>query len=178
MSHRASVAVRTARYVTAAVFAISFAGAPVVAVASGAPAGAASGTVTVNKQSVTMKFVYAHEVEGFFDPKKKDVEVLLSDVALSAKAKAMATERARLAQAGKLHAFEITINRSGKAISRSFRNKAFVGPSPSGIDSSDVLTVKKFAAKSIDATYKSSAEHDFFGDSYAFDVTFRADIVA
>ena len=156
---------------------ISLAAASAVLPVSAASASTASGTVTVNKHKVTMRFVYAHEVKGFFDPAKKDVEVVLSDVALSAKAKADWSERTRLATAGKLRTFEITIDRSGKAISTSFRNKAFTGPSPSGIDSSDVLTVKRLAAKSIDATYKSSSGHEFFGDTYEFDVAFRADVV-
>ena len=143
---------------------------------SSSGSGSASGMVTVNDKTSKMAFAYAREVKGFFDPTKPDIEVILSDVALSAKALISFGERGRLADAGKIHTFEITINRSGKPLSSAFYNNGFGGPSPSGLDSSDSLTVKKLAATSIDAKYKSSKVHEFFGSKYSFDVTFKAPI--
>ena len=141
-----------------------------------AGSGSASGTVTVNEKTSKIAFAYAHEVKGFFDPTKPDIEVILSDVALSAKALTSFGERGRLADAGRIHTFEITINRSGKPVSSAFYNNGFGGASPSGLDSSDALTVKMLAAASIDAKYKSSGVHEFFGNRYSFDVAFQASI--
>ena len=141
-----------------------------------AGSGSASGMVTVNDKTSKMAFAYAREVKGFFDPTKPDIEVILSDVALSAKALTSFGERGRLADAGRIHTFEITINRSGKPVSSAFYNNGFGGASPSGLDSSDALTVKMLAAASIDAKYKSSGVHEFFGNRYSFDVAFQASI--
>lgn len=140
------------------------------------PSNSASGTVTVNDKTSKIAFAYAREVKGFFDPTKPDIEVILSDVALSAKTLSSFGERGRLADAGQIHTFEITINRSGKPVSSAFYNNGFDGPSPSGLDSSDKLTVKTLAATSIDAKYKSSDVHEFFGSKYSFDVAFKAPI--
>ncbi len=136
--------------------------------------GKASGTLTVNGKTTKVAFAYARSVPGFFDKNTKDVEVILSDVALDAKALGDEFVRIDMAKNGKLHAFEITIDASGAPISTSWRHDGFKGPTPSGLSSADVFTKKVFDGKIVDGSYKSAAGDEFFGNTYAFDVTFRA----
>ncbi len=138
--------------------------------------GRAEGTLTVNGKTTKLAYAYARAVPGSFDKTKEDVQVILSDVPLAGKALEDTFERIQMAEAGKLHAFEITINAEGKPISTSFLDDAFKGPSPGGLSTGDVFTKKVFDGKSVEASYRSAKEHEFFGNKYAFDVTFRAEI--
>src|SRR5512140_3640725 len=138
--------------------------------------GKAEGTITVNGKPTKLSFAYARAVKGFFDKTKEDVEVVLSDVPLEGKALEDQFERMHMAEAGKLHAFEITLNAEGTPISTAFRHNGFKGPSPSGLSSEDVFTKKTFDGSTVDARYKSAKTHEFFGNTYAFDVAFQTDI--
>ena len=102
--------------------------------------------------------------------------MILSDVPLEAKALEDQFERIKLADAGKLHAFEITLNAEGKPISTAFRDNGFKKASPSGLSSADVFTKKVFDGKTVEGTYKSAKESEFFGETYSFDVAFKAPI--
>jgi hypothetical protein len=137
---------------------------------------AASGTVTVNGTTTQIRYGYAHQVKGFFDPKKNDVEIVLSDAPLSGAALTDSFARGKLAADGKVHTFEVTIDSKGTPVSSSFHHNGFKGPSPSGLDSSDLFTKKTLTIKLVDARYKSAEDHEFFGNKYAFDVTFRLPI--
>lgn len=138
--------------------------------------GKAAGTLTVNGKTTNVAFAYARSVPGFFDKGTNDTEVIVSDVPLDAKALADNFARSDLAQAGKLHAFEITIDASGKPISTAWRHNGFSGPVPSGLSSADVFTKTVLDGKVVEGNYKSAAPGEFFGSTYAFDVTFRATI--
>ena len=138
--------------------------------------GKAEGKLTVNGKTTDVKYAYASAEPGFFDKTKEDVIVIVSDVPLEAKVYEDQFERIKMADAGKLHAFEITIDAGGKPISTVFRHNGFKGPSPSGLSSADVFTKKTFDGKTIEGRYKSAKQHEFFGSTYAFDVSFKADI--
>jgi hypothetical protein len=138
--------------------------------------GKAEGTITVNGKTTKLAHAYARAVKGFFDKTKEDVEVILSDVPLEGKALEDQFERIHMADAGKLHAFEITIDADGKPISTAFRDNGFRKASPSGLSSEDVFTKKVFDGKTVEGRYKSAKPHEFFGDTYSFDVSFRADV--
>ena len=138
--------------------------------------GKAEATITVNGKTMKLAYAYARAVKGFFDETKEDVEVVLSDVPLDAKALKEQFERMKMADAGKLHAFEITINAEGTPITTTWRHNGFKGPIPSGLSSADVFTKKTFDGKTVDGRYKSAKEKEFFGNTYSFDVAFRADI--
>ena len=117
------------------------------------------------------------KIKGFFEPKSNDIEVVLSDVPLTGAALTDSFERMKLAAKGTIHTFDIIVNAAGVPISSSFRHNGFVGPSPSGFDSSDIFTKKMYSTKAIDARFRSADVHEFFGDTYAFDVSFRLPIV-
>jgi hypothetical protein len=113
-------------------------------------------------------------VPGFFDENSKDTQVIVSDVPLEGEALTDEFVRIDLAKAGKLHAFEITIDATGTPISTAWRHNGFDGPMPSGLSTADVFTKKVLDDKVVAGSYKSAAEAEFFGNTYAFDVTFRA----
>ena len=144
--------------------------------ASPAENGRAEGTITVNGQTTRLAYAYARAVKGFFDKTKEDIEVVLSDVPLDGKALEDQFERMRLADSGKLHAFEITIDSEGAPISTSWRHNGFTRVSPSGLSSADAFTRKVFDGRTVDGHYASAKPHEFFGNTYSFDVAFRANI--
>ena len=139
------------------------AGVSVLASRVAAAEGKAEGTLTINGTTTNVKYAYASAGPGFFDKTKEDVTVIVSDVPLDAKALEDQFERIHMADAGKLHAFEITIDAEGKPISTAFRHNCFKGPSPSGLSSEDVFTKKTFDGKTVDGRYKSAKPHEFFG---------------
>jgi hypothetical protein len=138
--------------------------------------GTAEGTLTVNGKTTKVAFAYSRSVPGFFDPNANDIQVIVSDVPLDAKALADEFVRIDMAKAGKLHAFEITINAAGAPVSTAWRHDGFNGPMPSGLSSDDVFTKKVLDGNVVEGSYKSAKDEEFFGNIYAFDVTFRAAI--
>ncbi len=159
----------------AAAFAVMACLSPTQVWPQAAPAdGKAEGTLTVNGKVTKVAFAYARSVPGFFDKAVNDTLVIVSDVALDAKALGDDFARIKLADKGKLHAFEITIDASGKPISTVWRSNAFKGPAPSGLSSADVFTKTVLDDKFVEGGYKSAEPGEFFGSTYAFDVTFRA----
>ena len=162
---------------TAMVFAASSLLAPLLAATDGhaEPAeGTASGTLTVNGRTTQVAYAYARSVPGFFDKNTMDTQVIVSDVPLDAAALSDPFVRGDLADAGKLHAFEITIDASGTPISTAWRDNGFKGPQPSGLSSADVFVKTVLDEKVVAGSYKSAEAAEFFGNTYAFDVTFRA----
>ena len=138
--------------------------------------GKAEGTFTVNGKTIKVAYAYARSVPGFFDKNTNDTQVIVSDVPLDAAALADDFVRIGLAKEGKLHAFEITIDASGTPVSTAWRHNGFEGPMPSGLSSDDVFTKKVLDGKTVEGSYKSAAPAEFFGNTYAFDVAFRATI--
>lgn len=138
--------------------------------------GKAEGTLTVNGKTTTVAYAYARSVPGFFDKSTNDTQVIVSDVPLDEKAQTDEFVRNDLADAGKLHAFEITIDATGTPISTTWRHNGFTGPTPSGLSSADLFTKKVLDSNSVEGSYKSAEVSEFFGNTYAFDVTFRAAI--
>jgi hypothetical protein len=138
--------------------------------------GKAEGTLTVNGKTTKVAYAYARSVPGFFDKNTNDTLVIVSDVPLDDGALSDDFARIDLAKAGKLHAFEITIDATGTPVSTAWRHSGFDGPMPSGLSSADVFTKKALDGKIVDGSYKSAEQAEFFGNTYAFDVTFRASI--
>jgi hypothetical protein len=138
--------------------------------------GTASGTLTVNGETVKVAYAYARAVPGFFDKSTMDTQVIVSDVPLDEKALSDGFIRGDLAEAGKLHAFEITLDATGTPISTAWRHNGFTTPAPSGLSSADPFTETVLDGKVVGGNYKSAEEAEFFGNTYSFDVTFRAAI--
>jgi hypothetical protein len=150
---------------------------------AGPAAGAASGTLTVNGMTTPVAYAYARAAPGFFDASSTDTLVIVSDVPLDAAALGDAAARNALADAGKLHAFEITIDAAGMPVSTAWRHNGFRGPSPSGVSSADLFALRRgFVGEGtrvrggavVEGRYKSAAPAEFFGNVSLFDVAFRA----
>ena len=137
--------------------------------------GKAEGTLTVNGKTAKLAHAYAWAEPGFFDKKKEDVHLVLSDVPLPPKALADTFEMIHMADAGTLHAMEVVFDADAKVISTSFRDKGFKA-SPSGVSSDDAFEKKTFDATTVAGRFRSAKPHEFFGDVYAFDVTFDAPV--
>ncbi len=90
-------------------------GVAVLAPRAAAAEGKAEGKLTVNGKTTDVKYAYAWAGPGFFDKTKEDVTVIVSDVPLDAKALEDEFERIHMADAGKLHAFEITFGADAQA---------------------------------------------------------------
>ncbi len=138
--------------------------------------GKAEGTLTVNGKPTKVAYAYARSVPGFFDKNTNDTQVIVSDVPLDTTALGDDFARDDLAKAGKLHAFEIIIDATGNPVSTAWRHNGFRGPMPGGLSGDDVFTKKVLDDKSVEGSYKSAEAAEFFGNTYAFDVTFRAAI--
>jgi hypothetical protein len=138
--------------------------------------GKAEGTLTVNGKTTKVAFAYARSVPGFFDKNTNDIQVIVSDVPLDANALTDEFVRARLAKEGKLHAFEITIDAAGTPVSTAWHHDGFKGPMPSGLSTADLFTKKVLDGKVVEGSYKSASAGEFFDNTYAFDVTFRATV--
>jgi len=138
--------------------------------------GKAEGTLTVNGKTIKVAYAYARSVPGFFDKNTNDTQVIVSDLPLEGEALTDEFVRIGLAKEGKLHAFEITIDATGTPVSTAWRHDGFDGPMPSGLSTADVFTKKVLDDKVVEGSYKSAAEEEFFGNTYEFDVTFRAAI--
>ena len=102
------------------------AGVAAVAPRAVAAEGKAEGKLTVAGKSTVVKYAYASAGPGFFDKTKEDVTVIVSDVPLDAKALEDEFERMKMADAGKLHAFEITIDAEGKPISTAMNGVVYM----------------------------------------------------
>jgi hypothetical protein len=144
--------------------------------ANGLADGKADGTITVNGKKTKVAFTYARFVPGIFDKNVNDIQVIVSDVALDAKAQADQFTRIRLGDSGKLHAFEIVVKADGAPVSTAWRHNGFKGPQPSGLSTEDVFTKNVLDDKVIEGSYKSAKDGEFFGNAFSFDVSFRAAI--
>lgn len=179
LTRRAALSAAAFTLLTAPFATRAFADTDPVAVSDGpAPLtdGKAEGTLTVNGKTTKVAFAYARSVPGFFDKNVNDTLVIVSDVALDAKALADEFARSKLASAGKLHAFEIVIGAEGKPVSTSWRHNGFKGPTPSGLSTADVYTKSILDAKTVEGSYQSEAGKEFFGNTFGFNIRFRAAI--
>jgi hypothetical protein len=137
-----------------------------------------SGSITVNGVVHEMHFGYARTIPAIFDEGASDVEVVLSDVPLNELAQTDPKERQRLVDTGSLHGIVMLTDPTRVPISTQLLDDGFVGPSPSGLDSSDVFKAELTDSQTIRATYTSSDTHEgFAGDQFAFDVSFDLFII-
>lgn len=139
--------------------------------------GKAEGTLTVGKTPVKLAFAYAQATAGFFDKKKDDVVVILSDVALSGAALTDPFERRKMEKEGKLRCVEAILNSEKQAINVTVRDKQFGGPPVSGGSTDDVFEAKTFDGKTAAGRlYRKKPGASFDDVPYTFDVTFSAPI--
>jgi hypothetical protein len=141
--------------------------------ASGQP-GKADGQFTLGGKPVKLAYAYASAGPGFFDKKKDDIQVILTDVPLTGAALTDDFARIDLAKAGKLHCLEVTIDAAKAPISVTLRHQALKMPQ-SGGSSYEVFEAKTFDGKTISGRFYRKQPGMTFDDiPYTYDVTFEA----
>jgi len=140
-------------------------------------AGKADGSYTVGGKTTKLSYAYAMAQKGFFDEKKEDVMVILSDVALSPTALADQFERMKMAADGKLHALELTVNSEKQVTSGTLLHEAFSkyqgSVSVAGMHQFDATT---FDGKTIAGKLSTSRPSDFQKIAFQYAATFEAPI--
>ena len=114
---------------------------------------------------------------GFFDKTKEDVDRDRQRRAArreGARGRVRAHPHGRRGQASRVrdHASTRTASRSRRRSATTDSRKRARAASPARTSS----TKKTFDGKTVEGRYKSAKPHEFFGNTYAFDVSFKADI--
>lgn len=134
----------------------------------------ASGELTVNGQTFTLRHSYASAQPAFFDRALEDIHVLLSDVPLPDAALESPFQLARLARAGGVHAVEVVLNASGEPISGALYIAAFDGlASVSGMHRFERATLERLR---VAGRLFTEAPQTFAGVTYRYDARFSAPI--
>lgn len=141
------------------------------------PAGSADGTLTVGDKTTKFAFAYAKAEKGFFDEKKEDIVVILSDVPLSPDALADQFERMKMAREGKLHAVELRIDSDKQVTSGTLLHEAFAkfqgSVSATGMHRFDATA---FDGKTAAGKLATSRPSDFRDIPFSYSATFEAPI--
>jgi hypothetical protein len=138
--------------------------------------GKATGQVTVGGKPTTLTYAYATATTGFFDKKKDDVVVILSNVPLDQKAITDDFSRMDMVRAGKLTSVEVTIDASKTPISVTIRHST-LKPAQSGGSTADKFEVKTFDGKTIAGrVYRTAPGMSFADIPFNYDITFEAAI--
>lgn len=114
---------------------------------------------------------YAYAAEGFFDKKKDDTVVLLSDRPLTGAEARDEFGIRRKAEAGQLNFVKVVINDAGQLISFVCGSPAFKAI-PSGGGTEHVFE-GKVDGKSIAGSVRTKSEQEFFGTKYEYQATFN-----
>jgi hypothetical protein len=140
-------------------------------------AGTADGTYTVGAKTTKLTYAYAIAKKGFFDEKKEDILVILSDVPLSQAALDDPFERMHMARDGKLHGLELTVNSDKLVTSGTLLHEAFVkfqgSVSATGMHQFDAKT---FDGKTAAGKLSTSRPSDFQDIAFQYQATFEAPI--
>lgn len=134
----------------------------------------ASGKLTINGKTVQLTHVYALAEKGIFDSKKEDVKVLLTDVAVPDSAIGDDLALNDLAQQGKLHGIQVTIDSDKQPVAGQLYHTALEG-------SASVAGMHKFTSKTFDGhtvagTLAMEKPDSFMGVTFQYSATFDAQI--
>lgn len=134
------------------------------------------GQMKVDGKTVKFTNVYAFATEGFFDKKKDDTVVMLTDLALTEKQLLDEFGLRHMAEEGKLNCVRATINSAGQMVSFLVGSAAFKAI-PSGGSTEQVFEGTN-DGKTIAGKVYTKGEQTFFGTKYQYDATFRATVKA
>lgn len=136
--------------------------------------GSASGRLTLNGETVALKYAYANAQPGFFDKSTEDVRVLLSDVPLPEAARVDVFERIHLGRDGAARVVEVVLDAERHPISGAIYAPAFEGTvSMTGMHR---FEVQRFDRTGIAGRLFVEGTHEFQGVTFQYDATFSADI--
>jgi hypothetical protein len=149
--------------------------------AAGQPATTAdtvSGSLEVAGKKVTITHGFAQAKKGFFDETMNDIQVVLCDAVVPVGSTREEFARRELADAGKVHCVENTINAKNQVINFSLRHNAFK-MSPSGGSTSAIFEPKVVTATRIEGRIRTTETMKSFEDiPYSYDVQFSLTVAA
>jgi len=133
----------------------------------------AEGELIVNGKTVQLIHAYAVTQKGFFDPKKEDVKVILTDVPVPEDVLSDDnTALDGLALQGKLHGVRVVLDSEKNPVSGSIYHSAFKGSA--SMTGMHKFTPKIFDGKTIAGTLAMAAPDDFMGVTFQYNATFEA----
>jgi hypothetical protein len=135
----------------------------------------AAGNLTVSGQTTKLTQAYAYSTKGFFDEKKDDTVVLLTDRALPESQLRDAFALRRLAEEGKLCFVQETINSAGQIINFTVGHRAFK-MSPSGGSTEHRFEGKQEGKTISGKVYTRGLQESFGGTKYEYTASFQVAI--
>ena len=142
-----------------------------------------SGTFTVKGKTTNFAHVTCYWKPNFFDPAKKDLFVLFSDVPIPAgsipKNDDGISKIASLVREGKVHALELHLSPVTRRLDEAENAAVYhVGLSPGrhGMSGMHVFEAKTFDARTVEATSRTEKEEDDGGVRWRYEVRFRVTI--
>ena len=148
-----------------------------VSVSASAESGIARGKLTVSGKTTPLAYAYARSQKGFFDKTKEDILVILSDVPIPEEALADEFARHKMAEAGKLHAVEVTLNSEKQPVSGGLLHEAF---SKTGgyvsVAGMHEFKATAFDGKRVAGTLGMEKPNEFMGNTFEYSATFDAPV--
>jgi len=133
------------------------------------------GKLTVAGQTTKLTQVYAYSTKGFFDEKKDDTVVLLTDRAITDAQLRDGFALRRLAEEGKLSFVQETISTAGQIVNFTVGHRAFK-MSPSG-GSTEHRFEGKLDGKTVSGkVYTRGLQESFGGTKYEYTASFQAPV--
>jgi len=139
-----------------------------------------SGTFTVNGAATKFAYSYVYWKPNFFDQTKKDLFVLLSDVAIPPNAIPKDDDGvgaiAGLVRDGKVHALELHLDPKSKKMDAAENAAVYhVGLAPGryGMSGMHVFTPKAFTASLLEGTAHTDGPQESDGVKWQYDVRFK-----
>ena len=137
---------------------------------------APTGQLKVDGKTVQLTNVYAYSTEGFFDKKKDDTVVLLTDRPLTDAQIRDEFGLRKMAEGGKLNCVRATINSGGQIVNYLVGSQAFKAI-PSG-GSTEHVFEGKMEGRNISGKVHTKGEQQFFGTKYEYEAAFQAAVQA
>ena len=144
--------------------------------ASPAEEGTAAGTLKVGTATTPLAHAYARAEKGFFDKKKEDIRVILTDVALPESALADEFERHHLAEAGKLHGIEVVIDAQKQPIAGVILHAFTKSQGFISVTGMHRFQQKTFNATTVEGTLAMEGPSEFQGTTFQYSASFRAPV--
>jgi len=136
----------------------------------------ADGKLTVAGKTTKLTQVYAYATKGFFDEKKDDTVVLLTDRPVTDAQLRDGFALRRLAEEGKLCFVQETINAAGQIVNFTVGHNGFK-MSPSG-GSTEHKFEGKLDAKNVSGKVFTNGAQEFFGTKYEYAASFQVGVQA
>ncbi|MDD5543357.1 MAG: hypothetical protein PHX83_09290 [Acidobacteriia bacterium] len=136
-----------------------------------------TGTMTVDKQTTPLKYVYARKEEDSFNKGKQEVIVLLSDQPIAAEDREDDFGVIKLARDGKVHAIALTINEEKQVTSGHLFHEKYgeygANVSVSGMHEFEPVA---FTADVVEGKAYVKSDQEFFNHHWQYEATFRVSL--